>query len=138
MFLKKFLSILTYFVWKKVWLLKFSIFSKKISEKFCVDRKNFSGLTGKIFPDSPEKFFRQTYLHLIHILKNDKCKCSVQYVWGKICGIYNKPCMYSTTIFQWQILHSTSPFSSCPNSYIGRALDFGSGGPSSIPGGVMD
>ena len=58
MFLKKFLSILTYFVWKKVWLLKFNIFSKKISEKFCVDRKNFSGLTGKICLDSPEKFVR--------------------------------------------------------------------------------
>ena len=52
MFFKKFLSILTYFVWKKVWLLKFSIFSKK---KFW---KNFSGLTGKICPDSPEKFVR--------------------------------------------------------------------------------
>ena len=52
MFFKKFLSILTYFVWKKVWLLKFSIFSKK---KFW---KNFSGLTGKICPDSPDKFVR--------------------------------------------------------------------------------
>ena len=101
------------------------IFKEKILEKFFrTHRKNLSGLTGQICPDSPEKFFRQTYLHLIHILKNDKCKCSVQYVWGKICGIYNKSCMYSTTIFQLYILHSTFAFSSCPNNYVGRALGF--------------
>ena len=59
MFFKKFLSILTYFVWKKVWLLKLAYFQRKNFGKIFLDspekfvrthRTNLSGLTGKIFP----------------------------------------------------------------------------------------
>ena len=132
MFLKKFLSILTYFVWKKVWLLKFQIFwmiqkilsifsKKKFWKNFSLTEKNFL-VTGKIFLVTGKIFLVTENFFPFLIIDA-----------SAIYGIYSKPYMYSTTVFQWYILHIICSFSSCPNSYISRAPACLAGDPSSIP-----